>query len=188
MVVRFAIGLDGGVASAELAEGTIEDDRVRQDVLDVFRRLSFPARSCGDELVVTYPLTLQPAPRQGEQERVRERRSTVVVSGALAAEVVRDTLRGSETSLRDGYAAVLLAQPDLGGRLVVRFNLTEGGEVYALNVTDPDGTDARAPLIQLVRAAVAPLRFPAAGSDTTVVFPLLFEPPEERSEARVITP
>ncbi len=187
LVLRFAIALDGQVTSIDVVDGTVEDPDLRARILEVFGRIRFPSRPCGDELVVTYPLTFRPRPRYRPRDG-REPRGTLVTSGPLEAELVRDELRRREPVLHEAYLAALRDQPTLDGRLVVRFNVTEAGEVYAVLVTDSSSPETGSPLRQAVESIVGGLSFPASTGDTTVVFPLVFERLEGAEQARVITP
>jgi TonB family protein len=58
--VRFVVGVEGGVQSAELTQrSTLGDADVRACVLEAFRKLVFPAPE-GGTAVVVYPIELEP--------------------------------------------------------------------------------------------------------------------------------
>jgi len=60
VLVRFVIGADGRVTSAEVAESTLNDSSVESCLLAEFRRMEFPPPQGGGVVMVNYPLVFVP--------------------------------------------------------------------------------------------------------------------------------
>ena len=60
VVVKFAVGPDGAVTSAELRSTTLGNSAVESCVIGRFRRMAFPAPAGGGIVIVSYPLQFSP--------------------------------------------------------------------------------------------------------------------------------
>ncbi len=60
-VVKFVIGADGMVSSAEIKETTMADPDVESCLCDVIRRMEFPEPRGGGIVIVSYPFIFKPA-------------------------------------------------------------------------------------------------------------------------------
>ncbi len=56
LTVRFVIGADGNVQSAEIRNSTVGDEKLEKDIERVFERMTFPKPKGGGTVIVTYPL------------------------------------------------------------------------------------------------------------------------------------
>lgn len=113
----------------------------------------------------------------------------------LAPESIRQVVRLHGNELRGAYERARQREPELRGRLVVRFLLSPAGEVGRVTV-EPDTIDDQE-LMAEVSEVFRGLRFPSrtCGDDLAIVYPLSFRhhrrrgpiepPPEERSSLLV---
>jgi TonB family protein len=60
VVVRLVIGPDGRVVNASVASSTLGNAQMERELLEVFRRMQFPAVAGGGTVIVTYPLVFRP--------------------------------------------------------------------------------------------------------------------------------
>jgi len=93
----------------------------------------------------------------------------------LAPEVIRQVMRASYDLFRKCYEAGLGRNPQLTGRVVIRFVITQEGTVR--DVTD-HGSDIPDPeVVACVQGVYFKLRFPKPeGGIVTVVYPIRFSP------------
>ena len=61
VVVRLVIGPTGRVVDASIASSTIGNEQMQRELLEVFRRMVFPAVEGGGTVIVSYPLVYRPS-------------------------------------------------------------------------------------------------------------------------------
>jgi hypothetical protein len=103
------------------------------------------------------------------------RSSDMRISGRLPAELIRRVVRQNHERFRSCYEVALMTNPNLTGRVGVRFVIGRDGSV--MNVAD-GGSDVPDPkLINCVQRAFYQIGFPKPeGGVVTVTYPLSFSP------------
>jgi hypothetical protein len=105
----------------------------------------------------------------------RTRIGATTVSGRLPPEVIQRVVREHFTVLRKCYEVGLGRDPNLTGRVVVRFVIGRDGKVSAVKDGGSDIPDAQ--VRECVLGAFSALEFPAPeGGIVTVVYPILLAP------------
>lgn len=126
--------------------------------------------------VSTAAASLAPPPSvrvDGAPPRIRF--GAITISGSLPPLTVQRTVRRHYEAFRRCYESRLAANPKLEGRVVVRLVVGDDGAVRKLQKGGSDVPDPE--LIDCATAEFARTVFPKSGSETTVVYPIMFAPP-----------
>lgn len=129
------------------------------------------------------PLVLLAAPRVGQLDQVQSAFAQMTslpttprpieVSAQLWPHEIQGVVRGGFRGFRTCYEALLAREPGAGGNVTVKLRIDEGGTPRDVTATSTFGDDAlRGCMVGLVKT----LRFPAAGQETSVTYPIAFSP------------
>lgn len=99
----------------------------------------------------------------------------LVLSGRLAPEVIQRTVRQNYGRFRLCYERGLVRNPNLSGRIAVRFAIDSAGRVLHASVGESSLPDSE--VVSCVVSAYFGLSFPAREQGiVTVVYPIAFSP------------
>ena len=145
---------------------------VASKLKDAVRGAGCQSPPCGDGYGDNVGLT-----DRGRQTRVPTLRGgEVVKNGALSAEVIRRVVNRHRNEVRHCYESELMSQPDLEGRVTVRFLINGSGAVQGSFVV-PDRTNIGSGDVSgCVASAVRrwPFPQPENGGVVSVTYPFLF--------------
>jgi Ca-activated chloride channel family protein len=107
------------------------------------------------------------------------RAGTVEIRGSLSKMVIRRAIRMHTNELRAAYERQLMLRPDLAGRVVVRFMITDDGTVTAVSIaeSDIDSPEVDQGVADVFRRMVFP-SLPDGGT-TIVTYPIVFRPSDD---------
>jgi hypothetical protein len=112
-----------------------------------------------------------------QESQVRIAVGEPIIHGPLSMDAIRTVVHAHRAQLRYCYNQALTRQPDLAGKLVMRFVIAESGYVASARV---EGGDLSQPeLAACVRDRMLTWRFPAprGGGEVTVSYPFVFRRP-----------
>jgi hypothetical protein len=96
-------------------------------------------------------------------------------SGRLDPKYIQSVVRSNYDTFKRCYERGLAANPELRGRVMVRFVIQRDGTVGKKNIADNSLTDCR--VAECVRDGFSGLKFsPPEGGTVTVVYPIMLEP------------
>ena len=103
------------------------------------------------------------------------RPGTTTISGRLPAEIIQRIVRQNYGRFRNCYEQGLSRNPNLEGRVQVRFIIGRDGSVSNVHSGDSDLPDSG--VVGCVISAYYGLSFPEPeGGIVTVVYPIMFQP------------
>lgn len=116
----------------------------------------------------------RPIPRVGPKHNATVRSEAPTISGQLAPDVVQRVVRGKSGAYRQCYEQGLVANPDLRGRVAIKFVVDASGAVEKAEDAGSDLGDAT--VISCVAQTLRSLKFPQPeGGPVTVVYPFVFK-------------
>ena len=99
------------------------------------------------------------------------------VKGSLSKEAIRRVIHRNRQQVRFCYEQGLLRQPDMGGRLTVRFVISPDGSVQAAGTVSSDLKDARVAQCVAKKVSQWPFPKPEGGGVVVVTYPFVFATP-----------
>lgn len=167
VVTRFVIGPDGHVESAATS-GDLKDDDVKECVARATKALSF-AKPEGGQVAVAYPIVFSPesgGPEDGPDASAG--------SGRIPPAVIQKQIRENFAAFRHCYEEGLKKDPELHGRVTIRFVIGLDGKVQSAS-GEGDIPDEK--VIDCVARAMRKIAFPAPeGGIVSVAYPIVFKP------------
>ncbi|MET0594414.1 MAG: AgmX/PglI C-terminal domain-containing protein, partial [Polyangiaceae bacterium] len=129
-----------------------------------------------DSKGVAAPAKMVTGGRDAETKRSGSATADKTSKGRLAPEIIQRTIRANYSKFRACYETALGANPDLGGRVQIRFIIAEDGTVQ--NAAPQCGTTlSDAGAIACIVDGFGKLQFPKPdGGIVTVVYPIMFTP------------
>lgn len=104
---------------------------------------------------------------------------SATVSGSLDREVIHRGIRPIIPSMRRCYEVALSRDPNLGGRVSVRFRIISDGSVDQVDVSAAGQTDAT--MLTCIEAAIRSAKFPPpTGGTILITYPFVFSPADDR--------
>ncbi len=104
------------------------------------------------------------------ETRVRVRPGTGKVSGFSDRNVINRVVRRHMRQIRHAYERALKSEPNLSGKVAVKFTIGPNGAVTAATATGSAPARLRNDIARIVRR----WRFPASGNSVTVTYPFVF--------------
>lgn len=177
LVLEMVIDPQGRVSSASVADSsTLTNSAVQTCVAHGAARWAFPAPDGGAQVRVTYPIVFSPPAANTNTAMGQVASGDTQVRGGLPREVIRRVIRQHINEARYCYESVLVNQPDLTGRVTVRFVISPTGAVQTAQTqseTIQDPSVGRC-LVNAVRRWRFPQ--PNGGGIVIVTYPFVFRP------------
>lgn len=181
LVLEMVIDPQGRVSSASVADSsTLTNSAVQTCVAHGAARWAFPAPDGGAQVRVTYPIVFSPPTPANANTNMTTMGQVAAgeteVRGSLAREVIQRVIRRNLNQARYCYERALASQPDLAGRVSVRFIISPTGAVQTAQVQSDTMQDRS--VGRCLVNALRRWRFPEpqGGGIVIVTYPFVFRP------------
>ncbi len=128
------------------------------------------------------PAAVEPEPESVEPESVEPHRVPLSTEDRvpLSKDTIRGVVRGNVTSIRQCYNDGLAKNPNLEGRVAVRFTIGPEGDVVEAVVAQTDLPDD-SPTPECITTTVKRWRFPPplGGGNAVITYPFLLQLPDD---------
>lgn len=180
VVLHFIIRADGKVLTANPRNA---DDRVGTCIAQTVMKLSFPASSDGQGVIVDFPVRRRRVLSLGTDiNRVEATAETSAasdvaeVTGPLDPAIIQAVIRRHLPQITYCYERELPGHPELGGKIVVHFVIEKDGRVSAASMKSTTMHDANVEGCIVDRFKMIRFPEPKDRQSVTVNYPFTFKP------------